>query len=116
MKRLLYTLCLILASLIQITWAPFLTIGGFPLPLVLLLLLVSTLFYQVTVVLIFAFGIGIFINLLTGGMVGSYSLSLICALTAASFVRSLFLGRKGFGFLLGAVFALIIYEIWFFLF
>ena len=110
MRKFLYILVLILATLVQITWAPFLNWRGYSLPLVLLVLLISTLFWNVTEVLIFAFAIGIFFSFLGGGIVGLESLSLILALGAAHLMRSVFLARKSFGFVLSAISAIIVYE------
>lgn len=110
MKKLLYVLILILASLIKVSWGPLLTFGSFSIPVVLLVLLFGSLFLNVTEVLIFAFVIGIFFSLLGGGLVGLESLSLILALGAAHLMRSVFLARKSFGFVLSAISAIIVYE------
>lgn len=116
MKKFLYLLILILAALTQVSWAPFLSWRGYFLPVVLLVLFISTIFLKITEVLVFGFTAGIFLSLLEGSLVGLQSLSLILALGASNLSRNLFLGRKWFGFLLSAISAIIVYEIWFFFF
>lgn len=110
MSKLLYLLALVLMSLIQVSWAPFLSWRGYFLPLVLLVLLTSTLFLQMTEVLISAFAVGILLSLLGGGLVGLQSLGLVLALTAAHIVRNFLLGRKWLGFLASVIFAVFINE------
>lgn len=110
MKKLSFVFILVLVCLIQVSWASFLSIHGFVFPLVLLVLLLSSFFWKIAEVLVFAFGVGIFLNLLVGGLVGSQSLSLILALTTAQIVRNLFLQQKLFGFSLAVIAAIVVYQ------
>ena len=103
MRKFLYLLILLLTALIQITWAPFLNWRGFVLPFVLLILLFGTFFFKAAEILVFSFAVGIFFNLIGGGLVGSTSISLVLALTAAYVVRN--------SFLIASISAVFVYEI-----
>lgn len=110
MRRVLFILFLVLTSLLQISWFPFLSIYGFSLPLVLLTLFASSFFWKVTEVLVFAFGAGIFLDFLGGGLVGSQSLALVLTLASVYFVRNLFLRRKVIGLILSFFVSVVCYK------
>lgn len=111
MKKILFTLLLLLAALLQISWASLFQIYGFFFSPVLFLLIFALTQFRVEEVLLFAFGVGILLDLLSTSWLGIQSLSLAVSVVASFWGRNLFLKRVLWSSMVAFLTAFFVYEL-----
>lgn len=111
MKKVFFSLVLLLLVLFQIALSPVMKIKGLEINFLLLASVVSISFFDPKDFLLFAFISGLFYDLLGFIALGTTSLSLIFATTVAFFIRGRFLRHKNMGMIFGLFGGIVIYSL-----
>lgn len=112
MRGLVLFLLLILAALVQVSWAPFLAKLGLGVPVVLWGLFFLSSEMSPGRSLIYAFGAGLFLDLLGTTWLGSQALGLVLGVVSFAWVKSKWLEKPVLVWLAGTTLGTSIYLLW----